>query len=64
QLKFDSLKEQANQMIDNYIEELSKELQEYVNSKVNKFSRVQLVVAQIEPFEKTATKKIKRFLYY
>ncbi|HNW51891.1 MAG TPA: AMP-binding protein, partial [Prolixibacteraceae bacterium] len=64
QLKYSNLKEQANQMIDNYIEELSKELQEYVNSKVNKFSRVQLVVAQLEPFEKTATKKIKRFLYY
>jgi len=64
QLKYQSFKEQANQKIDSYIEELSKELQEYVNSQVNKFSRVQLVVAHAEPFEKTATKKIKRFLYY
>ena len=39
------------------------ELQQYVNSRVNKFSQVQLVVAQSNPFEKTATHKIKRFLY-
>ncbi len=64
QLKYQSIKEHANQKIDNYVEELSKELQVYVNSQVNKFSRVQLVVAHAEPFEKTATKKIKRFLYY
>jgi long-chain acyl-CoA synthetase len=64
QNKFSNLKEHANQLIDNYLDELSKELQEYVNSKVNKFSRVQLVVLHLEPFEKTATKKIKRFLYY
>jgi long-chain acyl-CoA synthetase len=64
QIKFANLKEQANQLIDTYMDELAKELQEYVNSKVNKFSRVQLVVLHLEPFEKTATKKIKRFLYY
>jgi long-chain acyl-CoA synthetase len=64
QNKFSNLKEQANQLIDTYLDELSKELKEYVNSKVNKFSRVQLVVLHLEPFEKTATKKIKRFLYY
>jgi long-chain acyl-CoA synthetase len=64
QNKFANLKEQANHLVDKYVDELSKELQEYVNSKVNKFSRVQLVVVHLEPFEKTATKKIKRFLYY
>jgi long-chain acyl-CoA synthetase len=64
QLKYQSLKDQANQKIDNYIDELTKELQVYVNSQVNKFSKVQLVIAHVEPFEKTATKKIKRFLYY
>jgi len=62
--KYAYLKDQANQYVENYLNELTKELQLYVNSKVNKFSKVQLVVAQIEPFEKTATKKIKRFLYY
>ncbi|MGF7141521.1 AMP-binding protein [Roseimarinus sediminis] len=62
--KYKDLKEQANQYIDKQLEELSSELQQFVNSQVNKFSRVQVVVAHPEPFEKTATKKIKRFLYY
>ena len=45
------------------IEEQKKELFEYVNSRVNNFSKLQLVVVQSEPFEKTPTHKIKRFLY-
>jgi long-chain acyl-CoA synthetase len=45
------------------IEELRVELQHYVNHRVNKFSQVQLIVVQPEPFEKTATQKIKRYLY-
>jgi long-chain acyl-CoA synthetase len=64
QTKYHSLKkeysEKAEQMIDEYLEEVRR----YVNSKVNKFSQVQLVVYQPEPFQKTATLKIKRFLYY
>ncbi len=44
-------------------EELQKELRVYVNSKVNKFSKVQTIIRQEEEFIKTATKKIKRFLY-
>jgi len=43
--------------------EVLKELQNYINENVNKFSQVQLVTIQPEPFEKTATQKIKRFLY-
>lgn len=61
---YKEFKEQANHYIDQRLEELSRELQVFVNSQVNKFSRVQVVVAHPEPFEKTATKKIKRFLYY
>ncbi|WP_338667478.1 AMP-binding protein [Pseudodesulfovibrio methanolicus] len=34
-----------------------------VNSKVSSFARLNRVVEQIEPFEKTPTQKIKRFLY-
>ncbi|MCF8360132.1 MAG: AMP-binding protein [Prolixibacteraceae bacterium] len=64
QKRFEDLKEQANQLIDNHVEELKKELQYYVNSRVNKFSKLQTVIFHAEPFEKTATKKIKRFLYY
>ena len=61
--KYQHLKEQAGQIVEQKMNELLKEVQEYVNANVNKFSRVQLVIAQPEPFEKTATKKIKRFLY-
>ncbi len=52
--------DQAEQIIDEYLEELRR----YVNSKVNRYSQLQLVVYQPEPFQKTATLKIKRFLYY
>ena len=45
------------------LEEQKKELFEYVNSRVNNFSKLQLVMVQHEPFEKTPTHKIKRFLY-
>jgi long-chain acyl-CoA synthetase len=49
--------------VEHVIEELRLELQQYVNHRVNKFSQVQLVVVQDIPFEKTATQKIKRYLY-
>lgn len=49
--------------VNDYIEEQKKELFEYVNSRVNNFSKLQLVMVQSEPFEKTPTQKIKRFLY-
>jgi long-chain acyl-CoA synthetase len=52
--------DQAEMMIDEYLEELRR----YVNSKVSKYSQLQVVVYQSEPFQKTATLKIKRFLYY
>jgi len=45
------------------LDELLEELQLYVNSHVNKFSQVQLVLIQSEPFQRTPTQKIKRFLY-
>ena len=52
--------DQAEIIIDDYLEELRR----YVNSKVSKYSQLQVVVYQPEPFQKTATLKIKRFLYY
>jgi long-chain acyl-CoA synthetase len=52
--------DQAEQLINEYLEELQK----YVNSKVNRYSQLQMVIYQPEPFQKTATLKIKRFLYY
>ena len=58
------LKREVGDYVDQQVDELLKELQVYVNSRVNKFSQLQLVVAQVDPFQKTATHKIKRFLYY
>jgi long-chain acyl-CoA synthetase len=61
--RYQSLKEEVNAYVDRKIIELKKELEIYVNSRVNKFSKVQLVVDHRDPFKKTATQKIKRFLY-
>lgn len=51
---------------DKFIEDIEKRKQsilEKVNSQVNKFSKINSVEIQKEPFIKTATHKIKRFLY-
>ena len=61
--QYKHLKKEVEHYVDSQIDELVKELQVYVNSRVNRFSQVQLVVAQVDPFQKTATHKIKRFLY-
>ncbi|MDE5611226.1 MAG: AMP-binding protein [Odoribacter sp.] len=64
--QYRKLKNQAGNYkaaINDYLEEQKKELFEYVNSRVSQFSRLQLVLVQHEPFEKTPTQKIKRFLY-
>jgi long-chain acyl-CoA synthetase len=61
--KYQNLKEDMTRQYEQKKEELLLELQEYVNSKVNKFSQINKVVLQQVPFQKTATLKIKRFLY-
>jgi len=33
------------------------------NAQLNSFSKISKIVEQVEPFEKTPTHKIKRFLY-
>jgi long-chain acyl-CoA synthetase len=63
ELRYQHLKAEVSNYVDQKTEELRMELQEYVNSRVNKFSQVQLVVSQPSPFQKTATQKIKRFMY-
>ncbi len=45
------------------IEELKRDLVEFVNSKVNRFSRISEVVEEKEEFVMTPTHKIRRFLY-
>ncbi|HBZ66444.1 MAG TPA: AMP-dependent synthetase [Bacteroidales bacterium] len=44
-------------------EEVRKELHQYINSKMGRNSQIKLVVNHLQPFQKTATQKIKRFLY-
>lgn len=64
--QYQKMKKQAGNYktaVNDYMEEQKKELFEYVNSRVNNFSKLQLVLVQHEPFEKTPTHKIKRFLY-
>lgn len=55
----DELKRSTSEKLEN----LKKEILDYVNQKVSKFSKISEVKEHVEEFEKTATKKIKRFLY-
>ena len=49
--------------VDETISELTTELKHYINERVNKFSKIHSFQSHPEPFKKTATQKIKRFLY-
>ncbi len=60
---FKHLKEEAHQYIQDKSEEILEEIHKKVNAELNKFSRLQKIILQPTPFEKTPTKKIKRFLY-
>ncbi|WP_053188532.1 AMP-binding protein [Sunxiuqinia dokdonensis] len=59
-----SMRDEAVSKINSRVDEILGEIQKKVNEEVNKFSRIQMVVLQPVPFEKTPTQKIKRFLYY
>ncbi|MCK9423638.1 MAG: AMP-binding protein [Bacteroidales bacterium] len=61
--RYQHLKNEVTNHVEHKIEELRLELQEYVNARVNKYQQVQVVIAYPDPFQKTATQKIKRFLY-
>jgi len=63
QAKYQAMKKELTEQAEVKLEEYMEEIRKYVNSKVNKFSQIQLVEFQPEPFQKTATLKIKRFLY-
>lgn len=56
--------EEISHQVDEKIEELSVELKQYINSRVNKFSKIQDFISHPTPFIKTATQKIKRYLYH
>ena len=61
--KYHLFKQDMTKQVEDKVEDVLNELQEYVNSQVNKFSKIQKVILQPVPFQKTATLKIKRFLY-
>lgn len=61
--KYKNLKEEVTDFVERKIEELRTELREYVNARVNRFSKIHLVEHHDTPFQKTATQKIKRFIY-
>ncbi|MCK9334022.1 MAG: long-chain fatty acid--CoA ligase, partial [Candidatus Cloacimonetes bacterium] len=46
-----------------FIEKHLLELRGHINANVASFSRIHKIIEQKEPFEKTPTQKIKRFLY-
>ena len=55
--------EQKKQDWEKYRDEIIEDIKEYVNSRVNRYSRISEVVEEKEEFVKTPTKKIRRFLY-
>lgn len=63
QTKYQAMKKELTEQAEVKLDEYMEEIRKYVNSKVNKFSQIQMVEFQPEPFQKTATLKIKRFLY-
>jgi long-chain acyl-CoA synthetase len=62
--KYQNMKSEAVSFINDRTDEILYEIQHKVNEEVNKFSRIQRIILQPIPFEKTPTQKIKRFLYY
>ena len=60
---FKHMKKEAKQYFADKSDELLAEIQKKVNEEVNKFSRINQVILQPIPFERTPTRKIKRFLY-
>ncbi|OFX57329.1 MAG: hypothetical protein A2066_16870 [Bacteroidetes bacterium GWB2_41_8] len=63
QTKYSELIEKGSNQAEQKLNEVLKEIQNYINQNVNKFSQVQMIQTHPEPFEKTATQKIKRYLY-
>jgi long-chain acyl-CoA synthetase len=65
--RFIHLKENATdfpQQLQANADEVLEELLIQVNQHVARNSKLQLMILQVQPFEKTPTMKIKRFLYH
>ena len=63
ELRLKEMTSDASIKIEDKVTELKADLLEYINSKVNKSSKLQDIIDYVEPFKKTATNKIKRYLY-
>jgi long-chain acyl-CoA synthetase len=50
--------------IQEHIARLLERIRLSVNEKISSFSRINRIIEQPEPFEKTPTQKIKRYLYF
>jgi long-chain acyl-CoA synthetase len=64
--KLEITRDELSQKVDEWNarkEELKKDIVKYVNSKVNRFSRITQVIEEETEFIKTPTSKIRRFLY-
>ena len=61
--KLKEMTSDASIKIEDKVTELKADLLEYINSKVSNSSKLQDIIDYVEPFKKTATNKIKRYLY-
>ena len=62
--KYKHLKEEMTRVVEEKMQEIIAELKHQVNQRLNRFSRIHRFVLQPVPFQKTPTRKIKRYLYY
>jgi len=66
-LNYDVIDKETKDMDDSqsrqFIQKLLNDILTNVNLRVNKFSQLNKIIEQQEPFEKTPTQKIKRYLY-
>ena len=62
--RYHHIKDDVTHYVEQKVEDLKKELHEHINTRVNRFSKIHQIFQQSSPFEKTATHKIKRFLYH
>lgn len=64
--KWEITRDEWNQKKDEWskrMDEIKQDVMKYVNAKVNRFSRISEVIEEENEFEKTPSKKIRRFLY-
>jgi len=62
--KYRHLKEEMTRVVEEKMQDIIAELSHQVNQRLNRFSRIHRFVLQPVPFQKTPTRKIKRYLYY